>query len=516
MLLGAAVFNLLLFLFLAIVMMTVTGTMLHIFKVQPHHVFARTRFPGMMQVFYLFLLQGTSYAAFRLLWIGAVGSKVVGVVVVGLCIASVACLWRMTRGAALGRQAMTIADPVLVCDANATTEVGRRGLTGWLRRAYVFAFGEQAWVSLPPPRGCYYNDRFGITYEHLEGDRVWFMTSTAACVIVLSAAASWRPEYGVWCDVRNVIVCLYFAAMLLQSAIYMPFMGRLHNMYGLVALGLMLSAMCVLTAMMWQVSTDLADTAAELLFYAGRIFTAKAVVDLLLWAYTMKTDRRRILALAVAEVAEEEHVRSHQLLAEGSVVAADDELLSSTLLNESEAESASQPNRSLSEAPNVLSGSRRSLGASVSPLLPPSPPSWSPRRRKGDEETPTTPVVALPHALRRRDDLSPAALPRRPPSCSRPRTEDILDACTPKSTTPGSPELAVARMRTLSGRGNRVRARVRRLTRDGTRALEEGEGNVAVFQESQPAPTPRGLGRGRGSQLRARSESPANPLETRR
>ena len=254
-------------------------------KARAHAV---ARFPGVLYVPYLFLLQGTTLAAAQLAFFPhrtGILPAVVGGAVLTVCVAAPAGVFLHVL-----RHVPTctrlVRDPALA------------GVHGVTRTVHRLAFSEFVFVSVvgrcEDKVDGYFPERYGIVFESLKEGRNWFVLSEQAVVLGLSLFSAWRPSGAITCDVRNYLICLLLGIFFAQC-LTRPYLSFVDNFFAIAISGAMSLAVCLMSITITAslgTGSALSEVSLRLLQSASYFIMVKAVWDILVYLYDMRQARK--------------------------------------------------------------------------------------------------------------------------------------------------------------------------------------------------------------------------------
>ena len=246
------------------------------------------RFPGVLYVPYLFLLQGTSLVSTQVVFDASRhsgGVVVFAAVVLAACLASPAALYffvlrKVTLNAEL------FPDPAIYGNPG-TDDPGPRANS----LLYKFAFGRDIWVS----RDSYFSERYGICFESLRPGCLWYVVAELLCILLLSLLSGWKPTTKTACDTRNYSIAAMLTVFFLATAMKRPFIAPMDNF---VAIAMSFSMALAVIGMSIAISAEMPKDASLYVVCMVALMTAavlimlKCVWDFVLYAMDVCIARR--------------------------------------------------------------------------------------------------------------------------------------------------------------------------------------------------------------------------------
>ena len=199
-----------------------------------------TRFPGILYVPYLFLLQGTSLVAAQVVFDPSRYPTMVAVlsyVTLALCLLSPVLLYTAVLRH-VKREAELFPDPAIVGNP-ATGEPGKRSTSA----VYKFAFGTDIWVS----RQSYFAEKYGNCFESVKPTCLWYILCELAVILCLSLLSGWQPTSVGSCNTRNIFITILLVLFFVATVVKRPFLSAMDNLIAVVLSVLMASAVLGMT-----------------------------------------------------------------------------------------------------------------------------------------------------------------------------------------------------------------------------------------------------------------------------
>ena len=225
---AAMVMNPLLIMVVGMIAVGVSLATQHTLHYAKERALGLARFPGVLYVPYLFLLQGTSLVSTQVVFDASrysAGVVVMAAAVLGVCLVSPALLY-FTVLRHVERNAELFPDPAITGNPM-TGEQGARAHS----KLYKFAFGLDIWVSR---ESGHFAERYGICFENLRPGCLWYIVSELLCILCLSLLSGWKPTTKTACDTRNFSIAVMLTAFFLAAAIKRPFIAPLDNLVAII------------------------------------------------------------------------------------------------------------------------------------------------------------------------------------------------------------------------------------------------------------------------------------------
>ena len=246
------------------------------------------RFPGVLYVPYLFLLQGTSLVSTQVVFDASRhsgGVVVFAAVVLAACLASPAALYffvlrKVTLNAEL------FPDPAIYGNPG-TDEKGPRANS----LLYKFAFGRDIWVS----RDSYFSERYGICFENLRPGCLWYIVAELLCILLLSLLSGWKPTTKATCDTRNFSISAMLVVFFLAAAIKRPFIAPMDNFVAIAmssCMALAVIGMSIAIHAEMPKESHLYSVCLMFLLAAALLIILKCIWDFVLYAMDVCIARR--------------------------------------------------------------------------------------------------------------------------------------------------------------------------------------------------------------------------------
>ena len=261
-----------------------------------------TKMPGLLLLPYLYLLQGTTLIACRVVFQPSesnTATLIIGWTVLVLCVVSPFMIWRKVLRR-ISKEAIQIPDPrihpgdplihQLIEKSNKEFKV----YVGMKAKVYAFVFGKHIWVSVTPNN--YFVEQFGVVFESFKSDRVYFVVVEISVLLCLSFFSAWQPGSNeVLCNTRNVFICLLFGSFALSIIILRPFTAVFDNLLAALLAVIMFSAVLLMTVALWANKTTdgiMYTFATWLLLVSAVIVALKMIWDFVTNVIDMKIKRR--------------------------------------------------------------------------------------------------------------------------------------------------------------------------------------------------------------------------------
>ena len=199
-----------------------------------------TRFPGILYIPYLFLLQGTSLVAAQVVFDPSRYPTMVAVlsyVTLALCLLSPVLLYTNVLRH-VKREAELFPDPAIVGNP-ATGEPGKRANSA----VYKFAFGTDIWVS----RQSYFAEKYGNCFESVKPTCLWYILCELAVILCLSLLSGWKPSSVTSCNIRNIFITILLVLFFVATVVKRPFLSAMDNLIAVVLSLLLASAVLGVT-----------------------------------------------------------------------------------------------------------------------------------------------------------------------------------------------------------------------------------------------------------------------------
>ena len=253
--------------------------------------------PGIVFIPYLFLLQGTSLVATRLVFDSPAAVAVLSSVVFLSCIGSPVLLYYYVLRNVQSK-AIQIPDPRLHPDDLIVKELISEGepiepYKGWKALAYKFIVGDRIWVSRDSD--SYFAEKFGVVFESYREGKTWFVLIDIGVMLTLSILSAWHPgNNATMCGSRNILICLLFLSFLIAIVFYKPFCAALDNLLSALLAGMMFIAVLFMTiGLLTSAEGGLLFTlAAWCLLISAILVAIKAVWDIVLYGIIIYVSRR--------------------------------------------------------------------------------------------------------------------------------------------------------------------------------------------------------------------------------
>ena len=300
---AAMVMNPLLVICVGLIALAVSGATQMTLGYKTERSLGLARFPGVLYVPYLFLLQGTSLVSTQVVFDASRhsgGVVVFAAVVLAACLASPAALYffvlrKVTLNAEL------FPDPAIYGNPG-TDEKGPRANS----LLYKFAFGRDIWVS----RDSYFSERYGICFENLRPGCLWYIVAELLCVLLLSLLSGWKPTTKTACSTRNFSIAAMLTAFFLAAAIKRPFIAPMDNFVAIVmscAMALAVIGMSIAIHAEMPKESHLYSVCLMFLLAAALLIMLKCIWDFVLYAMDVCIARRS----GARDLAREMHYRAH-------------------------------------------------------------------------------------------------------------------------------------------------------------------------------------------------------------
>ncbi|KAJ9467647.1 hypothetical protein DIPPA_07922 [Diplonema papillatum] len=263
--------------------------------------------PGVLFVPYLFLLQGTSLVAARLLFFPKSTGLAVfaGATVLAACVASPVLVYHFVVRQIPAR-VKYMPDPrvTLAYDefagAIATSPAPQplrhdpsKLLTGWKYTVYRFVFGDAVAVSVDET--SFFAERWSHVCDPYRPKCAVFGCLEAGQMIAISLLSAWRPSSTSECNARNLILCLMLLAYVASLLFFWPFNANMDNLLASLVAFMMFASML---SMAFGIAVE-ADPESILFSGAGYVLIAtaflafiKAIWDVGLYAFDLYIGRR--------------------------------------------------------------------------------------------------------------------------------------------------------------------------------------------------------------------------------
>ena len=286
---AAMVMNPLLIMVVGMIAVGVSLATQHTLHYAKERALGLARFPGVLYVPYLFLLQGTSLVSTQVVFDASrysAGVVVMAAAVLGVCLVSPALLY-FTVLRHVERNAELFPDPAITGNPM-TGEQGARAHS----KLYKFAFGLDIWVSR---ESGHFAERYGICFENLRPGCLWYIVSELLCILCLSLLSGWKPTTKTACDTRNFSIAVMLTAFFLAAAIKRPFIAPMDNM---IAIAMAFSMAAAVILMSIAITTETQKDAAIytismcLLLTAAVLIMAKCLWDFVIYAMDVCMIRR--------------------------------------------------------------------------------------------------------------------------------------------------------------------------------------------------------------------------------
>ena len=199
-----------------------------------------TRFPGILYIPYLFLLQGTSLVAAQVVFDPSRYPTMVAVlsyVTLALCLLSPVLLYTNVLRH-VKREAELFPDPAIVGNP-ATGEPGKRANSA----VYKFAFGTDIWVS----RQSYFAEKYGNCFENVKPTCLWYILCELAVILCLSLLSGWKPSSVSSCNIRNIVIAVLMVLFFVATVVKRPFLAAMDNLIAITLSVLMALAVLGMT-----------------------------------------------------------------------------------------------------------------------------------------------------------------------------------------------------------------------------------------------------------------------------
>eukprot|EP01063_Lacrimia_lanifica_P031494 TRINITY_DN5200_c0_g1_i6.p1 TRINITY_DN5200_c0_g1~~TRINITY_DN5200_c0_g1_i6.p1 ORF type:complete len:1286 (+),score=211.66 TRINITY_DN5200_c0_g1_i6:115-3858(+) len=279
------------------------------------------RVPSIAYLPFLFVLQGTSLAASRLLFVPSAGA---GFVAIGAAVLAAICLiiafiWtRIIRR--LPDHAAVVFDERLgsvgssepyECDAADGGDGERRiePFTGVTRTAYHFVFGPVIWVT---SGGDCFVERYGVVIDAFRPGMEWLVVPELVAVLAVSALAMTVPSARWVCDARNFLLCLILFALFVLVSYYRPFNAPMENLVAAALAGLVFLSvflLCIAVATDAGPGSGWSAWAAWMTLVTTYVVLAKAVFDIAVYCLDLWLERKSGARAAHRKRQEKERAR---------------------------------------------------------------------------------------------------------------------------------------------------------------------------------------------------------------
>ena len=246
------------------------------------------RFPGILYVPYLFLLQGTSLVAAQVVFDPSRYPTMVAVlsyVTLALCLLSPVLLYTAVLRH-VKREAELFPDPAIVGNPEAG-EPGKRANSS----VYKFAFGTDIWVS----RQSYFAEKYGNCFENVKPTCLWYILCELAVILCLSLLSGWQPTSVGSCNTRNIFITILLVLFFVATVVKRPFLAAMDNLIAITLSVLMASAVLGMTiAIAAESSKDSALYAISsvCLLVSALMVMVKCVWDFGIYAMDVLISRR--------------------------------------------------------------------------------------------------------------------------------------------------------------------------------------------------------------------------------
>ena len=285
---AAMVMNPLLIFCIGLIALAVSGVTQMTLGYNKERSLGLARFPGVLYVPYLFLLQGTSLVSTQVVFDASRhsgGVVVFAAVVLAACLASPAALYffvlrKVTLNAEL------FPDPAIYGNPG-TDEKGPRANS----LLYKFAFGRDIWVS----RDSYFSERYGICFENLRPGCLWYIVAELLCILLLSLLSGWKPTTKTACSTRNFSIAAMLTVFFLAAAIKRPFIAPMDNFVAIVmscCMALAVIGMSIAIHAEMPKESGLYGFCVFLLLSAAFMIMAKCIWDFVLYTMDICIARR--------------------------------------------------------------------------------------------------------------------------------------------------------------------------------------------------------------------------------
>ena len=444
---GAVAMNLTILVGVAAMLAILAIVMKTVMRIKLRSAQGLIRSPGFIYIPYLFLLQGTSLVAAKLIFFsGDFASRVLGVAVFVACLLPILFVYvRVFRN--LEERSYVVDDPYLYLHGEGEKLVNNKQerekdyskFHGVRRNIYQFVFGKQIWVST---NGTHFAEQYGVTYESLRQGKTWYVLLELSVIVLLSLFSAWKPETDVSCNLRNYSITLVLFVFFVLTVVHHPFIAPMDNLIAMILNGLMflsVTSMSIAISASHPQDSFLYSTAVDLLFAGAVLLTAKCVWDICTYTYDLYIHRRSHARKYTRDQHAQEQMQQSFLGGDVELSHCSDSQSEVLLVQDAHTLS----NRSAFEEPPEYLGSPLSdlnsfaqtqSPVTRSPLLP-----TSHRQRRSSFATPTT----TPHL--------PAATATTPPPRRRratlvlsPRPEGEADAETEGDVTPNRRRFATS------------------------------------------------------------------------
>ena len=247
-----------------------------------------TRFPGILYIPYLFLLQGTSLVAAQVVFDPSRYPTMVAVlsyVTLALCLLSPVLLYT-TVLRHVKREAELFPDPAIVGNPE-TGEPGKRANSA----VYKFAFGTDIWVS----RQSYFAEKYGNCFENVKPTCLWYILCELAVILCLSLLSGWQPTSVGSCNTRNIVITILLLLFFAATVVKRPFLSAMDNLISIVLSLLLASAVLGMTIAIATESpkdSALYTISGVCLFVSALMVMVKCVWDFGIYAMDVVISRR--------------------------------------------------------------------------------------------------------------------------------------------------------------------------------------------------------------------------------
>ncbi|KAJ9467649.1 hypothetical protein DIPPA_07914 [Diplonema papillatum] len=258
--------------------------------------------PGVLFVPYLFLLQGTSLVAARLLFFPKSTGPIMlaGAVVLAACVASPILVYQFVVRV-IPATVKYVPDPKVAgsstdfaywIQAGFAENGGVRAFSGWKRTAYLFVFGDSVAVTVGE---SWFAERWSHVCDPYRPNCAVFACLEAGQMIVISLLSGWRPSVGAKCNARNFILCAMLLLYAAALVIIRPFNAALDNLLAsAVAVVMFFSMLFMALGIAVEAPAEgvLFTAATDMLLATAAIAITKAVWDVGLYLFDLYIERR--------------------------------------------------------------------------------------------------------------------------------------------------------------------------------------------------------------------------------
>ncbi|KAJ9447108.1 putative Membrane-associated protein [Diplonema papillatum] len=258
------------------------------------------KFPGLIYIPLLFLTQGTSLVAARLIFYPSACPEAVpyGIAAIAVCIGAPVFLYR--RVVCRIRSEATLAlDVVLYPEASSSLEEEKppqsayRQVRGRTAAVYMFTFGEFVWVSKSTEG--YFAERYGVVFESFKPAYYFFALVELGLAFTVCLLSAWRPSQSAECSLRNFVFSSLFGTYFFVIALCRPFLAPLDNLVASVVAGCMFVSVVLMTIGIWEQydhSHPVFRVAFTLLIIAALLTCVKCAFDLVTYFVDIRLHRR--------------------------------------------------------------------------------------------------------------------------------------------------------------------------------------------------------------------------------